>query len=90
MPSLSWLILAYLLSSGERSRAIMALLSKKIRLDVSGESFARQRIHMKNQGLFSLKFKSEKLKCPLLQFLLGALRVNLYTLWHPFEIALMR
>ena len=26
MPSLSWLILAYLLSSGERSRAIMALL----------------------------------------------------------------
>ena len=54
----------------------MALLSKKIRLDVSGESFARQRIHMKNQGLFSWKFKSEKLKCPLLQFLFGTLRVN--------------
>ena len=31
---------------------------------------------MKNQTLFSLKDKSKKLKCRLLQFLLGALRVN--------------
>ena len=31
---------------------------------------------MKNQALFSLKDKSEKLKCRLLQFLFGALRVN--------------
>ena len=30
---------------------------------------------MKNQALFSLKDKSKKLKCRLLQFLLGALRV---------------
>ena len=30
---------------------------------------------MKNQALFSLNDKSEKLKC-LLQFLFGALRVN--------------
>ena len=29
--------------------------SEKIRLDVSSESSARQRIHMKNQALFSLK-----------------------------------
>ena len=28
---------------------------EKIRLDVSTESSARQRIHMKNQALFSLK-----------------------------------
>ena len=49
---------------------------EKIRLDVSSESSARQRIHMKNQALFSLKDKSKKLKCRLLQFLFGALRVN--------------
>ena len=32
---------------------------------------------MKNQALFSLKDKSKKLKCRLLQFLFGALRVKL-------------
>ena len=31
---------------------------------------------MKNQVLFSSKDKSKKLKCCLLQFLFGALRVN--------------
>ena len=31
---------------------------------------------MKNQALFSSKDKSKKLKCGLLQFLFGALRVN--------------
>ena len=31
---------------------------------------------MKNQALFSSKDKSKKLKCPLLQFLFGALRVK--------------
>ena len=51
--------------------------SEKIRLDVSSESSARQRIHMKNQALFWLKDKSKKLKCRLLQFLFGALRVNI-------------
>ena len=50
--------------------------SEKIRLDVSSESSARQRIHMKNQTLFSSKDKNKKLKCRLLQFLLGALRVK--------------
>ena len=33
--------------------------SEKIRLDVSSESSARQRIHMKNQALFSSKIKVE-------------------------------
>ena len=32
---------------------------------------------MKNQALFSSKDKSKKLKCRLLQFLFGALRVNI-------------
>ena len=32
---------------------------------------------MKNQALFSPKDKNKKLKCRLLQFLFGALRVNL-------------
>ena len=49
---------------------------ENIRLDVSSESSARQRVHMKNQALFSLKDKSKKLKCHLLQFLFGALRVK--------------
>ena len=48
----------------------------KIRLDVSSESSARQRIHMKNQALFSLKYKGKKLKCCLLHLWFGALRVN--------------
>ena len=51
--------------------------SEKVRLDVSSESSARQRIHMKNQALFSLKDKSKK-NCRLLQFLFGALRVKNY------------
>ena len=34
---------------------------------------------MKNQALFSSKGKSKKLKCRLLQFLFGALRVNMGT-----------
>ena len=33
--------------------------------------------HVKNQASFSLKEKSKKLKCRLLQFLFGALRVRL-------------
>ena len=32
---------------------------------------------MKNQALFSLKVKGKKLKCRLLQFLFGALRVKI-------------
>ena len=57
--------------------------SEKIRFDVSCESSVRQRIHMKNQALFSLKDKSKKLKCRLLKFLLGALRVNISNLKAP-------
>ena len=36
---------------------------------------------MKNQALFSSKDKSKKLKCLLLQFLFGTLRVNCVS--HP-------
>ena len=50
--------------------------SEKITLDVSSESSARQRIHMKNQALFSSKDKTKKLKCRLLLFLFGTLRVK--------------
>ena len=50
--------------------------SEKLRLDVSSESSARQRIHMKNQALFSSSDKIKKLKSRLLQFLSGALRVK--------------
>ena len=37
---------------------------------------------MKNQALISLKGKSKKLKCCLLQFLFGALRVKMF--WYNF------
>ena len=53
---------------------------EKIRLEVPSESSARQRIHMKNQASFSLKDKSKKLNCRLLQFLLGASRVKMVLL----------
>ena len=36
--------------------------SEKIRLDVSSESSARQRIHLKHQALFSSKDKSKKIE----------------------------
>ena len=42
---------------------------------VSYES-SKQRIHMKNQALFSSKDKNKNLECCLLQFLCGALRVQ--------------
>ena len=38
---------------------------------------------MKNQTLFSSKDKSKKLKCHLLQFLFGALRVKTFLLSGP-------
>ena len=41
---------------------IFHCFSEKIRLDVSSESSARQRIHMKNQALFTSKDKSKKIK----------------------------
>ena len=59
-----------------------------IRFDVLSESSAsaRQRTHMKYQALFSSKDISKKLKCCLLQFLLGALRVKCsYCSWWPSQ-----
>ena len=47
---------------------IFSFSLETIRLEVSGESSARQWIHMKNQALFSAKDKSKKVKCHLLQF----------------------
>ena len=54
---------------------VFRCFSEEIRLDVSSESSARQRIHRKNQDLFSSKDKSKRLKC-LLQFWFGSLRVK--------------
>ena len=49
----------------------------KIKLDISYETSARQRIYMKHQALFSSKEKSKKkVKFRLLPFLFNALRVN--------------
>ena len=53
--------------------------SEKIRLDISCESSARQRIHIKNQALFSLKDKSKKIKmssAAIFEFLFGTLKVK--------------
>ena len=49
---------------------IFLCFSEKIRLDVSSESSARQRIHMKHQAIFSSKDKCKKLKCRLLHICL--------------------
>ena len=43
---------------------------------------------MKNQALFSSKDKSKKLKCCLLQFLFGALRVNKLMKTQPLSCCL--
>ena len=37
-------------------------------------------LHMKNEALFFSKDKSKTLKCHLLQYLFGALRVNIFKL----------
>ena len=41
---------------------------------------------MKLQALFSLKDKSKKIRCLLLQFLFGALRVNIYSYTCIYDI----
>ena len=73
-----WLTLkASVTTAADDIHKYFSLFSKKIRLDVSSESsVTRQRIYMKkNQALFSSKDRSKKLRCRLLQFLFGALRV---------------
>ena len=63
-------------AADDSHKYVFIVFSEKIRFGVSSESSAWQRIHMKNQALFSSKDKSKKLKCRLLQFLFGALRVK--------------
>ena len=41
---------------------------------------------MKNQALFSLNDKSKKLKYRLLQFLFGALRINIICLHYSTDL----
>ena len=56
-------------------------LSKKVRLDVSCESSAKQGIHMNYQALFYQKKQCKNGQdCCLLQFLFGAVMVYLDTL----------
>ena len=50
--------------------------SKKIRLDISCESSARQRTHIKHPALFSLKDKSKKIKVLSAAILLGSIWVK--------------
>ena len=47
--------------------------------DVLSESSAGQRIYMKNQALFFPKYEGKELKCRLLPFLFGALRVSVHS-----------
>ena len=63
-------------TAADDTHKYFSLFFREIRLDVSGESSAEQRIHMKNQASFSSKDKSKNLKCRLLQFLFGALSVK--------------
>ena len=52
------------------------VFQRKLDLIFHVNPLPRQRIHMKNQALFSSKDISKQLKCCLLQFLFGVLRVN--------------
>ena len=61
------------MTAAEDIHKYFLLFVREIRLDVSSESSARQRIHTKNQALFSSKDKHKKLKCRMLQFLFGKL-----------------
>ena len=47
-------------AADDSHKYLFIVFSEKIRLDVSSESSARQRIHKKNQALFSSKGKREK------------------------------
>ena len=44
---------------------------------------------MKNQALFSSKDKSKKLKCGLLQFLFGALRLIILNVWQYYIFTIL-
>ena len=56
---------------------IFFLFSEKIRLDISCESSARQKIHIKHQAAYFLqKIKVKKTKESSAAILLGSLRVN--------------
>ena len=55
-----------------------SLFLEKIRLDISCESSARQRIHMKHQALFCSQDKSKKNSVVCCKFLFGALRVRIF------------
>ena len=46
-----------------------------MRIDISGESSARQRIHMKHQALFSPKDKNKNMSSAAIS--IGVLRVNI-------------
>ena len=50
--------------------------SEKIKTNISCESSARQRIHMKYQALISWKDKSKKVKVSSAEILLGSSRVR--------------
>ena len=56
-------------------------LTKKIKLDVSWESSAKQRIHMKYQVLFSLKNNEKLLKTVVCCILIGHFR-DLRNFWR--------
>ena len=53
------------------------VFQRKSDLMFISESSVRQRIHMKKIKPYFLRKKSKKLKCRLLRFLFGALRVNI-------------
>ena len=65
-------------AAADDSLKISHCFPEKIRLDISCESSAMQRIHMKCEALFSLKDKIDKkiIKLSSAAILLGSLRVN--------------
>ena len=71
--------------SRQQSKLLFFLFyfSEKTSLDISGESSAKQTIHMKCQDRFSLKNNKKKMSSTV--DMIGAFRVNVKCLCEPFE-----
>ena len=58
----SRMLKAQIMTAADNIHKYFHCFSEKIRLDISCESSARQRIHIKHQGFFLLKHENKKIK----------------------------
>ena len=77
-----WLLKCQTKTAADNILLFYSYLSKKRRLDVSCESSAKQRIHLKHQVSFSLKNNEKYLWMLSAAVVIYALRVNNLIIWH--------